>query len=93
MLLISIVGVLTLATKRQMMRQAFALPRGLLLRGMIWPPPRSHCSERPWSSGSSTSKGDGPTSHRLDRRCCWATTMAPAINASPRIAVTEARRC
>jgi hypothetical protein len=34
-LLISIVGVLTLATKRQMMRQAFALPRGLLLRGMI----------------------------------------------------------
>ena len=34
-LLISIVGVLTLATKRQMMRQAFAIPRGLLLRGMI----------------------------------------------------------
>ncbi len=34
-LAISVVGVLTLAAKRQMMRQIFALPRGLLLRGMI----------------------------------------------------------
>ena len=34
-LAISMVGVLTLATKRQMMRQVFTLPRGLLLRGMI----------------------------------------------------------
>ena len=32
---ISVVGVLTLATKRQMMRQIYALPRALLLRGMI----------------------------------------------------------
>ena len=34
-LAISVVGVLTLATKRKMMEQVFALPRGLLLRGMI----------------------------------------------------------
>ncbi len=30
-----VVGVLTLATKRKMMEQVFALPRGLVLRGMI----------------------------------------------------------
>ena len=34
-LAISVVGVLTLAAKRQMMRQIFDLPRALLLRGMI----------------------------------------------------------